>query len=429
MKVLGILFKQNKFINLLTILVSIFFFTLIFIFVVNINQANIETKTAANFENLNVFQVTDELTGQKEKDFFNGPKGYDLLNEFNHTLSKSKEFTYYTATWQPIGVADFKGDQSFDPNYQYSGETTSTHEINKKTYSFVLAVQANKSVFELNNLQIVRGREFNDTDYKYIGNSSPIPVILGSQYSSLYDIGSKFSFFLYNKEIEGKVIGFLDSSQKIMTANEPELILDKYILLPAINFSEKPSNYIRKNPNNELFVRASLLAGAGSLLLSKQSPVQMRKTMDQIAEKSGFHEFQLIGADGLVIDALVGMTKTNVVLIVITILILFVITSLSFLYALHLKVKKNIDSYLVLLICGANMDHIKNYIRNDFLLLAIIGTFIPVFPLLFLTSGSFTTLVFYLLFSLCFVLLISLLIKYYINKVFTSIDIVQHLKR
>lgn len=430
MRVLGILFKQNKFLNVLTILISILFFTLIFIFVVNIDQANIEMKAANNFEGQNVYQISDELFGQKEKLFFNGTKGHDLLNEFNHTLSHTQEFTYYTATWQPIGVANFKGNQSFDPNYQNSGEATPLFDFNKKSYSSVLAIQANKAVFELNNLQIYKGSQFTKEDYMNKENGSPIiPVILGSKYLDLYDIGSKLSILLYNKEVEGKVIGFLDSSQKILTANFPELILDNYIILPAIIFSEKPSIYLRQNPKDELCVRASLLAGTDSLLLTKMSPVEIRKTMDQIATKTGFHEFRLIGADNLAINALIGMTKTNVVLIVIAIILLFFITLLTFLYALHLKVKKNINSYLVLLISGANILHIKRYVRDEFLLLALIGTIIPVVPLLILTSGSFSTLLFYLFISLGFVLLISKLIKHYINNVFTNIDIVQHLKR
>ncbi len=429
MKVLGILFKQNMILNLLAILVSILFFTLIFIFIVNINQTNIETKTAKNFEGKNIYQVSDDLTGQKETTFFSGPMEYDLLNQFNQTLSRSIKFTYYTATWQPIGVANFKGDPSFDPNYQNSGKSTPTYKLNNKTYSFVLAVQANKAVFNINNLQIEKGRSFTKDNYKFKGDGSPIPVILGNQYWGLYDIGSKINIFLYDKEIEGKVIGFLDSSQKIMTANQPELILDNYMILPAITFSEKPSKYLMENPKDGLFVKASLLAGTDSLLLTKQSPVQIRNITDQIATQTGFHDFQLIGASSLAINALVDMTKANVLLIIIAIALLFFITLITFLYTIQLKIKKNVDSYLVLLISGANMLHIKKYVKGEFLLLSLIGALIPIIPLLILTSFSFSTLINYLFISLGLILLMSQLIKHYINRVFTNIDIVHHLKR
>lgn len=429
MRILGILFKQNKILNLLAILVSILFFTLIFVFVVNVNQTNIEIKTTKNFEGKNIYQVSDSLIGEKEKTFFKNTKGYDLLNEFNHELSRSHEFTYYTATWQPIGVAGFKGNHSFDPNYQISGQSTPTYELNNKTYSFVLAIQANKAVFDINNLQIDMGRQFTQDEYKYKENSSPIPVLLGGQYRDLYQIGSKINIFLYNKELKGKVIGFLESHQKIMTANQPELILDNYMILPAITFSENPSNYLMHNPKDELFVKASLLAGTDSILLTKQSPVKIRKKTDQIAVKTGFRDFQLIGASSLAINALVSMTKTNMSLIVIAITLLFFITLITFLYTLHLKMKKNIDSYLVLLISGANMLHIKKYVRDEFLLLSLIGTIIPIIPLLILTGWSFSTLLIYLFFSIGCILVISQLIKYYINKEFTNIDIVQHLKR
>ena len=427
MKILGILFKQNQFLNILTIFVTIIFFTLVFVLVINLDQTNIETKTANNFENQNVFQITDQLINEREEEFFSENNGYDVLNSFTNTLSESSEFTFYTAVWQPIGIANFKGDRLFDPNYQ-NGSSTPSYQINNKTYSSVLSLQANDAVFKLNNLKIYKGRYFSKDEYIFKENTATIPVILGNRYFKLYQIGETINIFLYGKELTGKVIGFLDSSEKVMTTNQPELNLDKYIILPSIIFNNAPSEYLLKDKNNELFFRASLLARTNNLILTKNTPLNTRKIIDHISMNTGFYDFQVIGANSLAINALVSMTKANVTFIYIAISLLFLITMFTILYALFLKVKKNVDTYTVFLISGANMQHIKKYVRNEFVLMTLISVAIPILPFLIITS-SLKTLLIYLFVSFVSVLTITLLTGLFTNKVFTKINIIQHLKR
>lgn len=426
MKILRILFKQNRFLNFLSIAAAIIFFTLIFVLVINIEQANIETKTAKNFDNQNVYQITDQLINEREREFFSSGQGYDVLHNFINTLSKSQAITFYTATWQPIGLADFKGDDSFDPRYEHGG-TTETYEINNSTYSTVKALHVNNPVFNLNNLQINSGRNFNLDEYKYNENKT-IPVILGSDHSKSYKLGDKINIYIYGKELQGEIVGFLASSQKVMTANQPEIILDKYMLLPSLTFNDKPSETLLNDSNNELFVRASLLANTNSLILTETAPLEIRKFMEDIKTQTGFNDFQIIGANGLSMDALVSMIEANVTLIYILISLLFIITLAIFLYTISLKVRKNVDTYSVLLISGANMQHIKKYVRNEFVLITLIGVVIPIGPFLLITSTNTLLTINYLFVSFIFVLAISLLTRKYIDKVFTNLDIIQRLK-
>lgn len=425
MKILRILFKQNRFLNFLNIAAAIIFFTLIFVLVINIQQANIETKTAKNFNNQNVYQITDQLIEEREREFFSSGQGYDILHNFINTLSESQAISFYTGTWQPIGVADFKGDDSFDPRYEHGG-TTDSYDFNNSTYSTVKALHVNNSVFNLNNLQISNGRNFNPDEYKYNENKT-IPVILGSNYSKSYKLGDKINIYLYGKELQGEIVGFLSSSQKVMIANHPELILDKYMLLPSLTFSDRPSESLLKATNNELFVRASLLANTNSLILTETAPLEIRKFMEDIKTQTGFNDFQIIGANGLSMDALVSMTEANVSLIYILISLLFTITLSIFLFTLSLKVRKNVDTFSVLLISGANMQHIKKYVRNEFVLMSLIGVVIPIGPFLLIPSAS-TLLIDYLFVSFIFVLAISFLTRKYIDKIFANLDIIQRLK-
>lgn len=213
-----------------------------------------------------------------------------------------------------------------------------------------------------------------------------------------------------------------------MTANQPEIILDKYMLLPSLTFNDKPSETLLNDSNNELFVRASLLANTNSLILTETAPLEIRKFMEDIKTQTGFNDFQIIGANGLSMDALVSMIEANVTLIYILISLLFIITLAIFLYTISLKVRKNVDTYSVLLISGANMQHIKKYVRNEFVLITLIGVVIPIGPFLLITSTNTLLTINYLFVSFIFVLAISLLTRKYIDKVFTNLDIIQRLK-
>ncbi|GAA0491503.1 hypothetical protein GCM10008986_17060 [Salinibacillus aidingensis] len=155
MKTLQVLWKQNRFLNLLYILVCIGFFSLIYVLIINLNHANIESKTARNFEGKNIYQISDNLMGERESDFFLEDRGYNLLFNFSKSLSTYSGLIYYSAKLQPMGVENFQGTQQFVPYYK-RGQSN----LSNKKYTMVLTIQANQNVFELNNLKVHRGRLF-----------------------------------------------------------------------------------------------------------------------------------------------------------------------------------------------------------------------------------------------------------------------------
>ncbi|WP_057913050.1 hypothetical protein [Peribacillus muralis] len=429
MTLFWILFKQNRFLNVLILLIAILFFFLVLILVVNMNQASIETRTVSNFEGKNVYQLSDDLVNDKEISFFSSGEGYDTLSKFNNKLSTSSKFITYTANWQPIELADFKGDRSFDPNYQYGDEPNPTIKLNGHVYTRVLSLQINDSVFDMNALQVTKGRKFTKKEYIYNSNTNEIPVILGNDYSRMYKLGDNLNILVYGKEFKGQIIGFFGPSQKIMTANEPEVMLDKYIILPALTFKTKVSNYLPKDPDAQVFFSATLYATANSLLITEASPLEIRKDMEHISKYSGFEDFQIIGANGIAIDTLFSMTKANLTLIYLAIAITFLIALCAYTFILYSKVKRNIDTYSVLLISGANMDYIKKSIIAEFLLISTVGIIVPVIPFALLLGGSFSFLINYLFVSVIFLIIMLIIIQILVKKVYAKVDIVQQLKR
>ena len=99
------------------------------------------------------------------------------------------------------------------------------------------------------------GKLPDEDEYMYSADIEPIPILLGSDYSPFYEIGDLINIDYYNEILTGKIIGILDSSQKIMTFNEPELLLDRYIVFPSYQFKERPSEILAEDPSKEIFIR------------------------------------------------------------------------------------------------------------------------------------------------------------------------------
>jgi hypothetical protein len=426
-KVLWILVRQNKILNLLNIITMGLFFTLILVLIINFNQANLETTSNNHFLEKNLYKLSDDLIGEKEAEFFSSLKNYDLLNEFVNTTMSDSGYTYYNSIWQPIGIADFKGDQVFEAYYEM-GDTMDPYEYNGKTYINVKSIQLNNPVFDLNNIQLSSGKYFSEEDYKFYNGMKKIPIILGAEYSTIYELGDEVEINYFEKSFKGEVKGILNYSQKIMTSNEPEVLLDRYIIIPTFNFDETPSSILSEQPKNELFVRASLLNNANGMLVTELSPLEIRKVFDNISSDTGFENYQILGANSIAVDSLVKMTETNRIIIFSGLAIVFVISLITFLFTLSLKMNKNIGVYSVLIISGSSPSQILKYIKHEIVLTSIFSILLPVIPLFLILNDPSGILLIYLLISTLIILIIIYVIEKYIKRIFNTMDIIQELK-
>lgn len=428
MKVIWTLFKQNKYINLLNVIISTIFSLLLVILIINLDQSNIETSTMRNFKDKNVYQISDSLIEEKETEFFQKEFSYDILHNFSNRLSKETMMDYYSAIWQPIAVENFKGDTSFLAYYE-PGDLQDPYEMNGKSYSDVKSMRLNQVVFQLNNVQLASGKGFEDEAYIYNENEDTVPIILGANYSKFYEIGDEIEIDYYQKEFTGIVTGFLKSFQTIMTNHDPEFQLDSYMILPVVNFSAPPSSMLERHPEDELFYKATALMNSNGNIITEYSPLEIKELLDRLATETGFVEFSIIGANSMATDLLYNMTKQNKNVLYIVTFLLFAIMTIVFVFTFHLKIKKNVDTYAVLLISGLNLEHIYRMVRYEFILMKGMGSVLPIILLLYLTKLSIVMLINYLFVLAIFITVSMLLMNIVIKKIFGQIDIVQRLKR
>lgn len=428
MKLLKIMFKRNVYLNLLTITIACMFFLVLGVLLVNLNAAEIEGDTVRSFAGQNMYQISDSLLGQdKEANFFRDERGYKTINRFNKQLAQSNEFTYYATKWQPIGIADFEGGPSFDPRSN-EGSVTPPNEVNGTTFNRVLSYQLNQTVFDINQIKFVKGEGFTKEDYEY-KDTQAIKVILGNHYNALYEVGDTLKIFIYNKVLKAEVIGIMASSQTFTSFSNPTSTLDNYIVLPAFTFSSIPSKAKMISDGDEIFYRASLLSRLNSSLFTELSPLEVRDEVSRIGADGGFEEYNIIGADGVVVDTLVNLTNTNLVLIYTALAVTFLLSVLAFLYTFSLKIRRNVDVYSVFLISGATHSEIKKEMVKELFLFNILAVVIAALPFMVLTGGTLVLLYPYVFISALVILCTMMVAGFYLKREYNRVDIVQHLKR
>ena len=351
----AIIIRRNKWINILNVLISTLFFLTMLITIISVNHTIIESDSLIKFKDKNAFHLVDDLVGEKEENFLSEPQNYNKLHSFSNELASSSYFTYYLENDQPIGVAEFQGKEFLNAFYE-SGEEPVVYERGHTIFNVVKSVQINKSVIEMNDLKLSEGRFFGDEEYLFTGREDYIPVILGFEYVGDYQLGDKIIIEHYSKITEAKIIGILEPSQHILDMyRNPDFLLDRYMILPTIYFDELPSTLIDRGEIDRVFLIASLFSVSNGIILTESSALEIRKQLSEVSERTNFYDFQIIGANSFKIDSLFALTQISHTNMIIIVVISFLIMLGLFLFTLTNKINKNLESYSVLLINGADI--------------------------------------------------------------------------
>lgn len=414
-------FKQNKLLNASIICFSFLLFSILFLLLINIFQADVEVDTVNHFKDKNLYQLSDNLYSEKETAFFSNKDSYIKLNNFSNYLEDNKQFKYYNAVWQPIEVSDFRGDVIFDAYYE-TGNNQPAYEVNDKLYRAIKSIQLNSNVIEMNNLELKEGIFFKKEDYYYIAGSDEIPIILGSDYSDYYKTGDILDILYYQKKYTGKVIGIIKPFQKIMTIREPELLLDRYIILPLVKFEHNPPEV------KGIFLKALLLSKINGNIISERSPLEIRRTLDEFSEHNEFTEYSVIGANSLKVDSIIKMTELNRNVLTITSIVLLFLLSIGSVMVLKKIIARNLECYKVLLISGVSIDQMKRTVKLVCVHQIVIGCILPLCGSILFIGWKMNILILHLL-VIGFVIVVILSVSNrVINSFFDNLNIVQRLK-
>ena len=363
-----LLLKNKKSLMLIIGLLSFLFSVVLFVLLMNLNISKIEIRSASKLHNYNIYKLTDNLIGEREIEFFNDVKNYDILNDFNNDVFKNNKVVFYNAVLQPIGLKQYPSDKKFSAYYE-RGSTNDIYEYEGDLYQNTKSIQVTKSVFDYNVVELIEGQPFDDSAYVYVTGRKEIPVILGSDYRPYYKLYDQLEIHYYLEKFVGRVVGFAKENSFIFTNNEPQQVLNRYILLPSMSLSEQPSELLQKTEVNEVFFRALLLSKMGGILMTNLNALEVRKEIGEIEKVTNFTDYQIIGANSLAVDLLYKMIETNQTLIVTISGVVFIFILCAFYLFVKSFIKRQFDTYLVFIMCGVTNHKIKKTIQLEFSIL------------------------------------------------------------
>lgn len=334
-----------------------------------------------NFSDKTMYSLIDTLEPDDFEAFNRSADSVEIIADFYNELNKQKEFSYLALNDQPIPIIDFKGNETFEYAYgtPMNGNGRYEAEIGGKTYPFsdVKAIQLNKKSFDFYSLEVAEGEGFNWNELGY--DQKTIPVLMGSDYKSIYDLGEIFSGDYLFELVSFKVVGFLKDSSFIFYQGNAEYYLDNILLIPY------PQERLENNFNSEGFLNRLYFGMInGNIATNKDMEISdVLNKLNKIGEKTNFKNYHILGVSSFVeqyTDMLLVLTA-NKELIVFLFSVLFILMGMLLLFISYLSFMKRKRVYYNY--------YLNGYSKRFVCKLIMIETF---FPIVFSTIPYFISL-------------------------------------
>lgn len=215
------------------------------------------------------------------------------------------------------------------------------------------AVQVDSTAYDYflkDNLAI--GKNFIADDYNYRPDKKKsIPCILGSNYSTIYDLGDRLQVNYLFKTIDLQIIGFFDITASI-PMNGSILYLDKYIIMPSLSCEYNP------NSPEEEFFQIILYDQKNSGYIVDEGRDYFT-LVNNIAKSVNLqYTVRNDKKDVNMVNQGVTALLTKKVIEAISILLLMIVI-IIFIFVLMQKFHRDAQKISVNLICGASLNRIK----------------------------------------------------------------------
>lgn len=239
-----------------------------------------------------MYSITDTLTDpQAFFDARHSPATMRSVESFITALEATPDFRFLSAFDQPIPIADFPGDETFDAGYGTEMQTRGQYVDDAgTTKQDVKSMQMNRAAFQFFQLTVVEGESIPWEDVDYV--EGRVPVLLGSEFRSLYSVGDQLEGDFYMEPFVLTVAGFLEPGSAMYYHGDMDTYLDTSVIVPY------PADLAKVSARDPEF--AAILAFAilgGDIAAPKgTSADDVIRTLGPIANESGFSDYTLLNA-------------------------------------------------------------------------------------------------------------------------------------
>ena len=223
------------------------------------------------------YSIMDRFDTEELKDFFVDDESLNKLKNMYDLYEKEWDSEFYVMTNQPIYVKD----GSYSSEFIYGYEDVDEEKLDM---SYVECMQMNDSAIKGSNMDLSSGRYFYDNEYIY---DKTVPIIVGYDYKKYLNINDTFTIDYLSQDINVKVVGIL--KEGACTAKSDYSVLDNFIIMPALEFPNKPVDKEDKNFQIKVY-----LGHTNSFVYSSDSALKVQSELDNICKVVDIKPFILM---------------------------------------------------------------------------------------------------------------------------------------
>lgn len=283
-------FKKNiKIITIIYIQVTVMLLLIGTFFYFFDSIDSVETGFKEVYSGKSMFQISNDYYNEKGEEFSKNNDTLSIKKEFYNKLNNEENFEYLSIKEHYISVnSDIIPDES---KIVYSNNEYQFEKIEDKEYTMVKSIQMNRKSYDFFDLKVSEGRVWNNSDFKYNGY---IPILLGSNYKKIFNIGDKIEIGYFGTKFNAEIIGFIKEDSSVLGNGNIQMYLNEYILLPHINF-EDPSDSVSRDFQEVVYFM--MLEGYIVTEDNIASIQNMKDKVEILSQESGFIEYFFIGAN------------------------------------------------------------------------------------------------------------------------------------
>ncbi|HKM35432.1 MAG TPA: hypothetical protein VJY54_11900, partial [Lachnospiraceae bacterium] len=323
---------------------------------INQNQNEIDYE----MKEIHYYDLTDNLVGEYEKDFFRNEDALGKLKIMYAMLTQNTQFDYLEIYNNPIVlIGDGLEDKML---YRYEDGEGADYRgiVENQVYNEVKCYWISCNVQNTFQIEFEQGNIWKEDEK----NNNCIPIVLGSDYAGKYHVGDFIEGVSpINENVQFQVYGILKSGEYLIHRNRM-VNLDRYVLIPLQDARSVPSD--KEDERSQILLYLFKINGTLSSILQAND---LQNMVQDICDTSGvFPSSTLTGASNaqsyILHDSMTNILGSFEQMLLI--LNLFS-TGATILYIL-LKINKNREYYGILMLNGFSVKQVNMILLGTIIL-------------------------------------------------------------